>query len=189
MNDTITATTAHTSRAERGQIEGGGSNPLLRMDTGLVIWTWVIFVALLLILKKFAWRPVMKMLDEREWRIKNSFDDIEKAKKRLADAEIAASKILAEAEEKGIDIINRSRESAQTLAMDINRKALEDSERIIEVGRSMINSESEKATILLRREAASMAITAAERIIRERLDSQKDRELTEAYINEIVSRK
>jgi len=186
MKETLTTTTAEVQVHPK---DGGGTNPLLRLDPGMVIWTWVVFGLLLVILGRFAWRPLMKMLEEREQKIKNAMDEVEKAKIVLAEAEKKAERIIAEADEKSVDIINRSRESAQSLAMEINRKSLEESEKIIETGRKMILAETEKASNHLRKETASIAVAAAEKLIREKLDDKKNYELTEKYIEEIIGRK
>ncbi|MBL8028762.1 MAG: F0F1 ATP synthase subunit B [Fibrobacteres bacterium] len=186
MKDTITT---HAEVQVHPKADGGGTNPLLRLDPGMVIWTWVVFGLLLVILGRFAWRPLLKMLEEREQKIKNAMDEVEKAKIVLSEAQEKAEKIIAEADEKSIDIINRSRESAQTVAMDVNKRALEESEKIIETGRRMIETETEKASNHLRRQTASIAVAVAEKLIREKLDDKKNYELTEKYIEEIIGNK
>jgi F-type H+-transporting ATPase subunit b len=178
-----------TTHHETRDVKTGGGNPLLRLDPGMVIWTWMVFILLLVILSKFAWRPLMKMLDDRENSVRKALDDIELAKVTIVNAEKGASRIMAEVEEKSIDIINRARESAQTLAMEINTRALEESEKIIANTKLVINAEREKAVASLRRETATLAVAVAEKIIRTNLDDQRNAELTEKYIEEMVGTK
>jgi F-type H+-transporting ATPase subunit b len=175
-----------TTFHETKHVEAGGGNPLLRLDPGMVIWTWMVFILLLIILSKFAWRPLMKMLDDREKNVRKALDDIDLAKVTMIDAEKGASRIMAEVEEKSIDIINRARESAQTLAMEINTRALEESEKIIANTKLVINAEREKAVASLRRETATLAVAVAEKLIRTNLDDDKNTALTEKYIEEMV---
>ncbi|HIA23427.1 MAG TPA: F0F1 ATP synthase subunit B, partial [Candidatus Marinimicrobia bacterium] len=79
------------------------NNPLVQLDPGLFVWTIVTFLLLLTVLSKFAWKPLLKMLKEREEFIRSSLEDAEKAQTELA-------KLNAEGEE----IINKARAEAQT---------------------------------------------------------------------------
>jgi F-type H+-transporting ATPase subunit b len=137
---------------------------LLSVEPGLLIWTIIIFVILLLILKKYAWGPLLKSLNDREQGIK---DSVEKAEYLKQEAE----KILAQ---------NKA----------LLAKADEDSRRIITEGKELaekLRIEREKVAALntLKDEIANLAVQAAGKIIDENLDAQKQKKIIDGFINKI----
>lgn len=174
----VVAVATHTEPAE--------GNPLLRLDPGLVIWTWVIFFTLLFLLGKFAWRPILKALGEREKTIKEALDNTEKTRKLLEEANASRAAVLEEAEKKALEIVNQSREAAQDVAMEINKKALHESERVIDQAKKAIQAEKERAVAELRKETALLAVSIASKLIGTNLDDSKNRELTDRFIQEAV---
>lgn len=180
---TAPATHAET-QAPSHSAESG--NPLMRIDPGMILWTWIVFIALLVILGKFAWKPILKMLDDREKKIKKAIEDADAAQKALEEAAKKQNQIIGHAEEEAVTIIQRARESASTFAMDLKNKAMQDSEKLIEQAKRAIESEKQKAVAELKAEAAEIAIAAASKLVQANLDNTRNRELVKEYIKQAV---
>jgi F-type H+-transporting ATPase subunit b len=162
------------------------SNPLLRIDPGMILWTWIVFFTLLILLAKFAWKPILKVLDEREQKIRKALDDADAAKKALEDAIHQQNQIIGKAQEEAVTLMQRARESAQTYEMELQNKAMKDAEHQIENARRVIDSEKQKAVAELRKEAADIAILAATKLVGANLDDAKNRNLVDKYIHEVT---
>lgn len=173
---TVNANTEHSS-------EG---NPLLRLDPGMAIWTWIVFFILLFLLGKFAWRPILKSLDEREEKIKKSLDDADKATLALEEATERQNRIIEKAEKEAMAIVGKSREVAQNVASEIEEKSKVEAQRMVESAKNAISAEKEQAIAELRKDAAEIVIQASSKLIAKNLDDEKNRELVNGYINEVV---
>jgi F-type H+-transporting ATPase subunit b len=167
----------------------GGGNPLLRLDPGMAIWTWIVFFIFLFILGKFAWKPILKSLDEREKKIKKSLDDAEKARIALEEASQKQQEIINQGEKEAMGIVQKARDSSQQVAVQIQNKAKQEAEEIIEKAKKDITQQKEQAVNELRREAAGLAISAASKLIETNLDDDKNRKLVDAYIKELTQRR
>jgi len=161
-------------------------NPLMRIDPGMVIWTWIVFISLLLLLGKFAWKPILKTLDEREKRIKKALEDADAARIALEEATRKQNQIIGLAEEEAITIVQRARESASNFAMDLKNKAMHDAEQVHEQAKRAIESEKERAIAELRKEAVEITIAAASKLVAANLDDAKNRDLVKKYIQEVT---
>jgi len=181
-----TVQSVHAEVQEPSHKEESG-NPLMRIDPGMIIWTWIVFIALLVLLGKFAWKPILKVLDDREKKIKKAIEDAEAAQKALEEAAHKQNQIIGKAEEEAVTIIQRARESASNFAMDLKNKAMHDSEKLIEQAKRAIESEKQKAVAELRTEAAEIAISAASKIIHANLDDARNRELVKEYIKQAIN--
>jgi F-type H+-transporting ATPase subunit b len=85
------------------------NNPLVQLDPGLYIWTIVIFLVLLGLLAKFAWRPLLEALEKRQESIRRSLDDAAKAKQELERLQTESQRILAQARAEAETIVARTR--------------------------------------------------------------------------------
>src|SRR5579862_6881795 len=101
---------------------------ILSPDTTLVILTWVSFISLLVILHKFAWKPILAGLKQREDYIRKSLEDADKVKAEFAAIEVSKAKILDEAKDKGNVIIEQSRKVGNELAAQIEGRAKKNAE-------------------------------------------------------------
>lgn len=160
--------------------EGGG---LFNINAGLSIWTVTIFVSLLFVLWKFAWGPILSAVEAREKGIQNALDEarnrqdeaqklLEEHKAQLADARRQAQEILTE-----------GREAGDRLRKEMEVKAREESEGILERARAEIQREKEAAVDDLRRESVELALAAASKLLSARLDSEQDRKLVMEYVD------
>lgn len=162
--------------------------PLLRFDPGVGVWTIITFVLLLLILKKFAWKPILDSLDERDKTIQGSLDqaaNIQKENARLAEEQ---KSILAEARVQAAQIVQIARESAENLKQGMEASAQEEKRRIVASAAMEIESSKQAALAELKKTTADLSIGIAEKLIRQNLDDAKNRALVDQLIQE-VSRK
>lgn len=166
--------------------EGGGG--LYDINTGLSVWTIVVFGALVFLLGKFAWGPILGAVEAREKGIQQALDEakarnaeasrlLQEHKEQLADARRQASELIAEGKAAG-----------QEVRKEIEAKARSEAQGIVERAREEIERERDQAIDLLRKEAVDLALSAASKLIQENLDQPKDRELVERYLSGMGSR-
>ena len=152
------------------------------VNSGLIIWTWIVFISLLFLLKKFAYPALLKATEERERTIARQLDDAEKAnteaqrlldenRRLLADARTQAQAMMAEAKS--------AAEKERAAAID---KTRHEQEELLARARREISDEREKAVADLRREAVDLSLAAAAKLIGQRLDTAQDRALVEGYL-------
>jgi F-type H+-transporting ATPase subunit b len=163
----------------------GGNGGLLDVNPGLMIWTVVTFILLLLILKKVAWKPILSALDKRENDIKEALLQAEKAKdeaKKILEENQAS---LAKAEEESKKIIEQSRDYAESLKEQMITESKDQAKRIVDEASSEIQRKQDAAFEELKGQIAEIAVNAAEKIIRESLDAQKSKQVVDRYLNEV----
>jgi F-type H+-transporting ATPase subunit b len=107
------------------------NNPLVQPDPGLYIWTIVVFLVLLGLLAKFAWRPLLEALEARQESIRRSLDDAAKAKQDLERLQADSQRILAEARREAESIVARTREDANRLRDEMRQKAQQEAANIV----------------------------------------------------------
>ena len=147
---------------------------ILTPDVIMVILTWVTFFALLFILKKFAWKPILDGLDAREKYIRKSLDDADAAKAQLAEVEVTKAKILEEAKTQASQIIQDSRQTAVAVASDIEAQAKRHANDIVSSAKSQIEGERQRVSEQLKKDAVDTAIKLAGKVLEENLDAAKN---------------
>lgn len=158
---------------------------LLSVEPGLLIWTIIIFFLLFLILKKYAWGPLLKSLNDREQKIK---DSVEKAEylKQEAEKILAQNKaLLAKADEDARKVIAEGKDLAEKMRNDLINRTSEDTARMISQAKSEIEREKLAALNTLKDEIANLAVQAAGKIIDENLDAAKQKKIIENFIGKI----
>ena len=165
--------------------ESGGGG-LLDVNPGLMIWTVVTFVLLLLILKKVAWKPILEALDKREKEIKNSLDQAENAKDEARKILEENQANLAKAEEESKKIIEQSRTYAESLKEQLMKESKEQAKSLIDDAGEEIQRKKDAAFEELKEQIAELAVNAAERIMKESIDANKNKELVNKYLGEIT---
>lgn len=143
------------------------------------------FLIALVLLKKFAWGPMMDLMDERRDKITGEFDRIEQEKKGVADLtaqyEAKLREIDNERRAKLLEAVNEGKKIAE----EIKATAREEVKQLQVKAKADINREIAKAKVQLRDEMVAITMTAAEKIIRERLDDEKHRNLIGNFIDNI----
>jgi F-type H+-transporting ATPase subunit b len=164
-----------------GEAQGGP----LDVNPGLILWTFVTFLFLLIILAKVAWKPILKSLGERENFIKDSLDKADTARKE-AEKLIAENKAnLLKAEEEGQKLIEQSRGFAEKLKNQLLDESKVQAKKMIEAATLEIQRKNAEAFNRLKEQVADIAVNAAEKIIRETLDKEKQIKLVGKYIDEL----
>ncbi len=180
---------ATETQAEVAVNEGHSAMPpLLRFDPGVGVWTILTFVLLLIVLKKFAWKPILESLDARDKAIQGSLDQaarIQAENGRLAEEQ---KRILAEAKTQAGEIVQTARESAEGLKKSVEIAAQEEKRRILASATQEIEASKQAAIADLKKTTADLSIGIAEKLIRQNLDDAKNRALVDQLIQE-VSRK
>ncbi len=158
---------------------------IIDVSPGVLFWTIVTFVILLLVLKKFTWKPILMALDQREAAIRESLEKAEKAKEDAQKVLDANQANLAKAEEESKQIINQSRAYAEKLKEQILQESKEQAKKLLEDATSEIERQKDAAFDELKSQIAEIAVQAAEKILRESLDKEAQKKLVDKYIGEI----
>lgn len=152
-------------------------------DTGLLIWMLITFSIVLWILGKYAWKPIMKSLKNREETIRGSLDAAKKAKEEIEELKEENKKVMAEARAERDNLLKEAREVREKLIKEAELDAKAKANKMLEDARLQISSEKEKALTELKSSVAELTIDISEKILRKELsDKQKQTE----YINSIV---
>ena len=158
---------------------------ILTPDVTLVVLTWISFFSLLVILHRFAWKPILAGLKLREDYIRKSLNDADKVNQQLAEFEVAKIKILDEAKARANAIVEQSRKTGHELAIQIEQRAKKNAEEIIISARQEIEGERERVRHALRKESVQTSVSLAEKILKENLDMEKNKNLINQAIKEI----
>ncbi len=155
------------------------------LNPGLTIWTGITFLVLLVVLSKFAWGPIVKMLAERERTIR---DAIDAAKKERHEAErlLAEQKDgLVRAQREAAEIARRNQQEVETLRQELTTRARKEADELVATARQQIAEELSKARAELKAQVADLAIDAAGRLVKANLDEKSQRQLVEEYIAQL----
>ncbi len=159
---------------------------LLTPGTGLIFWQAVIFLGLFLLLTKFAWKPILASLKERESSIQAALDSAEKAKAEMASLKADNEKLLKEAREERDKILRDAREAAGRIQDDAQQSAKKSADRMIDEAKAVINSEKQTALREVRELVAKFSIEVAEKVIKKNLSTDKaQQELAQNFVKEI----
>jgi len=167
---------------EEGASGGGG---IFNINAGLSLWTIVVFLGLLFILGKFAWRPILDAVEAREEGIQGALDE---AARQHAEAEKLLAeqrKELADARRQASELLSQGKAAGEKVRKEIEEKAREEAQGIVDRAREEIGRERDAALDTLRKESVDLALAAASRLLQERLDQPKDRALIERYLEDL----
>jgi F-type H+-transporting ATPase subunit b len=142
------------------------------------------FIVLFILLGVFAYKPVMKMMDERSNRIKESMEQAEKIKQQAAASEEEFKRRIAEAARQGQELIARAVQAGEDVRQKAQLQAKADAEGIVARARAEIQQERDAAIDVLRQQVADISIMAAEKVIERKLDKQEHRQLIDKVLAE-----
>ena len=143
---------------------------------GLFIWQVVIFVSLIFLLKKFAWKPILDAVNEREEGIKNALLSAENARKEMLNLQSDNQRILQEAREERDGLLKDAREIKEKMIADAKEEAQTQGLRMIEQAKIAIESEKNAAMAELKLQVATLSVEIAENLLKEEL-SNKDSQM------------
>jgi F-type H+-transporting ATPase subunit b len=158
---------------------------MLEINPGLILWTIITFVIVLLILRATAWKPLLAALTAREEQIRSSLQDAREAQQKAQQLLDDHRKQLALAEEQSQRIIKQGRDMAERLKAEILEKAQGSATFMVAQAKDEIRREKEAALMQLRSEVADLAILAAGKLLDANLDTPKQRALADAAIKDI----
>ncbi|MDX1590569.1 MAG: F0F1 ATP synthase subunit B [Balneolaceae bacterium] len=164
-------------------LAGGGG--LLSFNTGFGIWVAISTLVFLFLMNKYLVPPIMKALNERETRIKESLESAEKALAKAEQVSKDNEKALREAELKAQKIRKQALEDAELMRSEKIEKAKEEAEKILSNARETIEQEKKRALVELRNEVAELAVKSAGMIIQSELDQAKNKKLVDSFINDL----
>lgn len=165
--------------------EGGEGNLLLQVNPGLIIWTLITFIILLFLLRKVAWKPILDALDKREKEIEDSLNRAEQAKKNAQKILKENQANLAKAEEESKKVIDQSRVYAENLKTQMLKESKEQAQKLIEDATAEIDRKKNAAFEELKNQIAEISVMAAEKIMKENLDTDKNKKIVNEYLSEI----
>jgi F-type H+-transporting ATPase subunit b len=165
--------------------EGSGTRTFMRPDTGLMVWTLIIFVILMFVLSRYAFGPITAAVEAREKALEDAIEgakrDREAAAKLLQEHQEAIDAARGEAQK----IIAEGRAVGEKMRSDMLEQTRKEQQDMLERARREIESEKDKAITQLRREAVDLALAGASKVIEQNLESQKNRQLVESYLASI----
>jgi F-type H+-transporting ATPase subunit b len=159
---------------------------LLSAEPGLIIWTVITFLLLLLILWKFAWNPILGALDARERAIQKTIEDAERLQSEAQALLEEHGKRLAEAREERNKILDQARQAGEHLKTEVLEKARREADQVLVRAKRQIELETEQAILTIRDQAAELAIKAAERVIERSLTDEDHRRMAREAVAELT---
>jgi F-type H+-transporting ATPase subunit b len=160
---------------------------LLTPNVGLAVWTILTFVVVLLVLRRYAWKPILGAMEARERGIRKLLDDAERAREE-ADALLEQyRKQLAEARAEGQRILAEGKSAAERVREEMLARAKKEAEGVVQRAGTEIDLERQKALAEIREQAVDLAISAAGKVIEEDVDDERHRRIVEDYLREIES--
>lgn len=152
---------------------------------GLIFWTTVVFTLLVLLLKKFAWKPILSAVDERNKSIKDSLAQAEKARSEMSELTANNEKIIAQAKVDRDIILKEARDMKNEIISEAKDKANIEAEKLVSTAKEQILNEKMKAITELKNHVADLSIEMAEKILNSELsDVAKQKELVTKALKE-----
>ena len=145
-------------------------------SVGLFFWQSLLFIALILLLKKFAWGPILTAVEEREEGIRSALDSAEKAKSELENLNADNERILAEARIERDALLKEAREIKDAIVNDAKELANTEADKILTTAKDQINNEKLKAITELKNSVAELSIDIAEKVLRSELADKAKQE-------------
>lgn len=153
---------------------------------GLIFWTSLVFIILLFLLGKYAWKPILKSVKERETKIETALEASEKAREEMAALKSQNEDLRKEALVERDALLKEAREMKDKIVAEAKNTAKEEGERIIESAREAIKNEKMAAVTELKNQVAVLSIEIAEKIVREKLSTdEKQKTLVDGLVEEI----
>jgi len=159
---------------------------LVTPDIGTIFWMLLMFIIVMLILKKFAWKPILNALRNREQSIEESLRSADKAKKEMEKLQADNQKIMAEARKERDKMLKETKKTSEMILNEAKNKASEESKKIIQSARVQIENEKDAAIADIRNQVAEISVDIAEKILQEKLkDDKAQQELMEKLLKDV----
>jgi len=156
---------------------------LLLPHLGLIVWTVLAFLIVLFILKKFAWKPIIKGLDEREAKIADSISLAEKVKAEMAQLKNDNEALLVKAREERAQLLKEAKETKDKIVNEAKEEAKVQASKIINDAQAVINQQKNAAINELKNQVGNLVIEVSEKVLRRELSNKTEQE---NYIKQVA---
>jgi len=160
-------------------------NPLVRIEPGLFIWSIITFLFLLTVLAKFVWKPLIKALDKREKRIRQSLEDAEKARQEAEQISKDYDDMIGKARAEAQVIVAEGKIASEKLKEKMFQEVREESEQIRKDAKKQIQAEKMNAIAEIREEVVNLSLQAASKIIRRNLTKEDNLSIIKESLDRI----
>jgi len=164
---------------------GAGGAALLTPQIGTIFWTFVTFIALVILLRRFAWKPLLGAIDAREQSIRDSFDEAQKNRDEAESLVGEHRELLAAARRERAEAVEQGKRDAEKVKSEILDEAKAQRARVLEETQGQIDAGLRRAHSELRATAVDLAIQAAEKLLSRNLDDATQRRLVEEHLAEL----
>jgi F-type H+-transporting ATPase subunit b len=161
------------------------SNALIQVVPGLMIWTIVAFLVTLYVLRRFAFGPIQKMIDERRDLIRQSIEEADNARQEARRLLEEHRKLIGEARTEAEAILAEARKTREAMERRMREETETERQRRLEETRKEIQAETKRALEMIRAEVAALTVEATSRVVGRALDPERDRELIEEAIESL----
>lgn len=159
---------------------------LITPGSGLIFWQLIGFLGLLFILIKFAWKPMLAALEERESSIENALKSAEKARNEMANLKADNEKLLAEARLERDTILKKAQEASVKMIEDAKNEATKVAAQQIENAKAVIETEKRAALSEVKNQVAILTLEVTEKLLRRTLSDEKaQKELVDEFVKDI----
>lgn len=160
---------------------------ITEFSIGLFFWQTIIFILLIFLLKKFAWKPILDAVNEREEGIKNALLSAEKAREEMASLQSDNEETLKKARSERDSLLKEAREIKQQLIDEAKNEAKNEAKKIISQAQETIQNEKNAAIVDLKNQVASLSIDIAEKVLKEKLSNdQSQMNLVKDLVKEVT---
>ena len=142
-----------------------------QFSLGLFVWMLVIFIGLILLLKKFAWKPILDAVNEREEGIRNALLSAENAKREMLNLQSSNEKLVAEARAERDAMMKEAREIKEKMINDAKSEAQAQGEKMIAQAKAAIESEKNAAMAELKNQVSTLSLEIAEKVLKSELSN------------------
>jgi F-type H+-transporting ATPase subunit b len=161
------------------------TNPLIQVTPGLMIWTIVCFLIALFVLKRYAFGPIQKLIDERQQRIRRALEEADNARDEARRLLEEHRRLIGEARGEAEEIRSVARHEADAQMRRVREEAEADRQRRLEETKRQIDAETRRSLEAIRSEVAELSLVAAEKITRGALDDKDQRRLIDDAIGDL----
>ena len=161
------------------------ANPLIEVRPGLMIWTIICFLVVLVVLKKYAFGPIQQMIDTRRESIQQAIAEADNAREEARNLLEEHRKLIGQAKSEAEDILSEARRLAEAQRDRVKQETEEDRQGRLEETRRQIDQATAQALGQIREEVGKLSLLAAEKITRKSLDEKDQQRLIDEALAEI----
>jgi len=159
---------------------------LVMPNPGTIFWMLIIFGIVVFVLKKFAWKPILDALKEREQSIAQALNSAEEAKKEVAGLKADNEKVIAEARREKDAILKEAKELKDKIVAEAKEKAAAEAQKTIDQARQQIDAEKTAAINDIKKQMAELSVSIAEKVIKKELSNKAEQEkMVDGLIDDI----